>query len=80
MRAQRRGLWRRFCGVRTTSERAAVPGHDGVWVAAGYSGHGNVFGVLCGELAAAALAGKDDALLELFSPARLVHDTPAPAG
>ncbi|MFL6021373.1 MAG: NAD(P)/FAD-dependent oxidoreductase [Gaiellaceae bacterium] len=49
-----------------------VPGHKGVWVAAGYSGHGNVFGLLCGELVAAAILGGDDALLELFSPARLL--------
>jgi glycine/D-amino acid oxidase-like deaminating enzyme len=40
-----------------------VPGHDGVWLAAGYSGHGNVLGLMLGE---------DDALLELFSPARLL--------
>jgi gamma-glutamylputrescine oxidase len=51
----------------------AVPGHDGVWVAAGYSGHGNVFGLLCGELVADALLGRDDPLLQLFSPARLVQ-------
>jgi len=50
-----------------------VPGHDGVWVAAGYSGHGNVFGLLCGELVAGAILGRDDPLLELFSPARLVQ-------
>jgi gamma-glutamylputrescine oxidase len=50
-----------------------VPGHDGVWVAAGYSGHGNVFGVLCGELVAAALLGRDDPLLQLFAPARIVQ-------
>jgi glycine/D-amino acid oxidase-like deaminating enzyme len=50
-----------------------VPGHDGVWVAAGYSGHGNVFGLLCGELVAAALLERGDPLLELFSPARLVQ-------
>jgi glycine/D-amino acid oxidase-like deaminating enzyme len=50
-----------------------VPGHDGVWVAAGYSGHGNVFGLLCGELVADALLGQDDPLLQLFSPTRLVH-------
>ena len=36
----------------------AVPGHDGrVWVAAGYSGHGNVLGFGCGELVADALLG-----------------------
>jgi glycine/D-amino acid oxidase-like deaminating enzyme len=50
-----------------------VPGHDGVWVGAGYSGHGNVFGLLCGELVAGAILGRDDPLLELFSPARLVQ-------
>jgi glycine/D-amino acid oxidase-like deaminating enzyme len=50
-----------------------VPGHDGVWVAAGYSGHGNVFGVLCGELVASALLGRDDPLLQLFAPARIVQ-------
>jgi gamma-glutamylputrescine oxidase len=50
-----------------------VPDHDGVWVAAGYSGHGNVFGLLCGELVADAIAGNDDSLLELFSPARLLQ-------
>ena len=50
-----------------------VPGHDGVWVAAGYSGHGNVLGHLCGELIAAALLGGSDPLLDLFTPARLVQ-------
>jgi gamma-glutamylputrescine oxidase len=50
-----------------------VPGHDGVWVAAGYSGHGNVLGLLCGELVAAAVLGRDDALLQLFAPARIVQ-------
>jgi gamma-glutamylputrescine oxidase len=49
-----------------------VPGHDGVWIAAGYSGHGNVLGLMCGELVAAALQGAADPLLELFSPARLL--------
>jgi glycine/D-amino acid oxidase-like deaminating enzyme len=50
-----------------------VPGRDGVWVAAGYSGHGNVLGLLCGELVASAMLGRDDSLLELFAPARLVQ-------
>jgi glycine/D-amino acid oxidase-like deaminating enzyme len=49
-----------------------VPGHDGTWMAAGYSGHGNVLGLMCGELVAAAMLGQDDPLLELFSPARLL--------
>lgn len=50
-----------------------LPGHEGVWVAAGYSGHGNVFGLLCGELVAGAIAGHDDPLLQLFAPARIVQ-------
>jgi gamma-glutamylputrescine oxidase len=50
----------------------AVPGRPGTWVAAGYSGHGNVLGFMCGELIAATLMGKEDPLLELFAPARLL--------
>jgi gamma-glutamylputrescine oxidase len=49
-----------------------VPGHDGTWIAAGYSGHGNVLGFMCGELAAHALLDRQDDLLELFTPARLL--------
>lgn len=49
-----------------------VPGHDGVWIAAGYSGHGNVLGFLCGDLVGRALLGEQDALLDLLSPARLL--------
>jgi len=47
-----------------------VPGRDGVWVAAGYSGHGNVLGFACGELVADALLGRGSAQLELLDPAR----------
>jgi glycine/D-amino acid oxidase-like deaminating enzyme len=50
----------------------SLPGHDGTWVAAGYSGHGNVLGFMCGELVARALLGEEDPLLDLFSPARLL--------
>jgi glycine/D-amino acid oxidase-like deaminating enzyme len=49
-----------------------VPGRDGTWVAAGYSGHGNVLGFLCGRLVADAILGQDDPLLALFDPARLL--------
>jgi glycine/D-amino acid oxidase-like deaminating enzyme len=51
----------------------AVPGHDGrVWVAGGYSGHGNVPGFACGELVADALLGDTSSpQLELLDPARL---------
>jgi glycine/D-amino acid oxidase-like deaminating enzyme len=41
-------------------------GNDHVWVAAGYSGHGNVLGLACGELVGRGLAGEDVAELELF--------------
>ena len=54
-----------------------VTGHDGVWVAAGYSGHGNVLGLMCGELVAAAILGGEDSLLELFAPARLLEFEPS---
>ena len=48
-----------------------VPGHNGLWVAAGYSGHGNVLGFACGELVASAILGDTSApQLELFDPAR----------
>jgi gamma-glutamylputrescine oxidase len=49
-----------------------VPGQPGAWVAGGYSGHGNVLGFLCGELAARAILGDRDPLLDLFEPARLL--------
>jgi glycine/D-amino acid oxidase-like deaminating enzyme len=43
---------------------------DGVWVAGGYSGHGNVLGLACGDLAARAILGEHPAELEVFDPAR----------
>ena len=49
-----------------------LPGSDRVWVARGYSGHGNVLGLLCGELVADAILGRDPPLLDLFDPARLL--------
>jgi gamma-glutamylputrescine oxidase len=54
-----------------------VPARDGVWVSAGYTGHGNVLGLMCGELVAGAMLGRDDPLLELFSPARLLTFEPS---
>ena len=50
-----------------------VPGLENVWVAGGYSGHGNVLGFACGELVAGAVAGEEDPLLEHFEPARLLN-------
>jgi glycine/D-amino acid oxidase-like deaminating enzyme len=49
-----------------------VSGGDGVWIAAGYSGHGNVLGFACGRLVARAILGEHDPLLGLFEPARLL--------
>jgi gamma-glutamylputrescine oxidase len=49
-----------------------VPGRAGVWVACGYSGHGNVLGLVCGGLVAAAILGELPPELELFEPARLL--------
>ena len=50
-----------------------VPGGERVWVAGGYSGHGNVLGFLCGDLVAKAILGDEHPLLDLFTPARLMH-------
>ncbi len=49
-----------------------LPGRDGVWVALGYSGHGNVLALACGELVAQAVLGRPDARVAPFDPARLV--------
>lgn len=49
-----------------------VPGSERVWVAGGYSGHGNVLGFGCGRQVARAILGQQDSLLELFDPARLL--------
>ena len=48
------------------------PSRDGLWVAGGYSGHGNVLGLMCGDLVAQAILGEPHALLERMDPARLV--------
>jgi glycine/D-amino acid oxidase-like deaminating enzyme len=49
-----------------------VPGRDGMWVAGGYSGHGNVLGLACGDLVARAILGEHPVELNLFDPARFV--------
>ena len=49
-----------------------VPGEERVWVAGGYSGHGNVLGLLCGDLAAQAMLGRDAPELAWMNPARLL--------
>jgi gamma-glutamylputrescine oxidase len=67
----------RWAGIfGTTDDRlplvGRVPGRDGLWASIGYSGHGNVLGLACGELVARALLGDVDPVLELFDPARVV--------
>jgi len=48
-----------------------IPGHENLWVAGGYSGHGNVLGFACGALVADAIAGDTSSpQLSLFEPAR----------
>ena len=48
-----------------------VPDREGLWIAGGYSGHGNVLGFACGELVADAILGDTASpQLELFDPAR----------
>jgi gamma-glutamylputrescine oxidase len=49
-----------------------VPGEERLWVAGGYSGHGNVLGLLCGELVAQAILGREAPELAWFDPARLL--------
>jgi glycine/D-amino acid oxidase-like deaminating enzyme len=49
-----------------------APGQDRVWIAGGYSGHGNVLGFASGRLVARAILGEYDPKLELFEPARLL--------
>lgn len=49
-----------------------VPDSDRVWVAGGYSGHGNLLGFACGRLVARAIRGESDPLLATFDPARLL--------
>jgi gamma-glutamylputrescine oxidase len=51
-----------------------LPGRDGVWVAGGYSGHGNVLGLACGELVALDILGERRLELDLFDPSRPFPD------
>ena len=50
-----------------------LPMRENVWIAGGYSGHGNVLGLACGDLLARAILGESPPELELFDPARLVE-------
>ena len=46
-----------------------VAGHEAVWVAAGYSGNGNVLGLMRGELVAQAILGSPALELAILDPA-----------
>lgn len=66
---------RRWAGIwGTTPDEVPLvgrmPGREGVWIAGGYSGHGNVLGLACGDLVARALLGEEPPELELFDPGR----------
>ena len=52
-----------------------VPGREGVWIAGGYSGHGNALGLACGDLLARAILGEHLPELGLFDPARLAYSS-----
>ena len=69
------GVQARWAGIWGTTPDASplvgrVPGREGVWIAGGYSGHGNVPGLACGDLVARAILGESPPELELFDPAR----------
>ena len=49
-----------------------LPTRDNVWIAGGYSGHGNVLGLACGDLVAHAILGEPPPELALFEPARVM--------
>jgi glycine/D-amino acid oxidase-like deaminating enzyme len=63
----------RWAGIwGTTPDLVPLVGEvrDGVWVAGGYSGHGNALGLACGDLVARAILGEHPPELEIFDPAR----------
>jgi gamma-glutamylputrescine oxidase len=77
------GITHRWAGVwGETPDRLPLVGRlrEHVWVAGGYSGHGNVLGLACGDLLARAILGESPPELELFDPARLQLDSSHVAG
>jgi len=77
MLGRRPSIEHRWAGIfGSTADRlplvGRLPGDDRVWVSVGYSGHGNVMGLACGELVANAILGAPAPELELFDPARLL--------
>jgi len=77
MLGRRPSIEHRWAGIfGSTADRlplvGPLPGDARVWVSVGYSGHGNVMGLACGELVANAILGAPAPELELFDPARLL--------
>jgi glycine/D-amino acid oxidase-like deaminating enzyme len=64
--------WAGIFGITADLLPRRLPDRGGVWAACGYSGHGNVLGLACGELVANAILGRATPELELFDPARLI--------
>jgi gamma-glutamylputrescine oxidase len=65
----------RWAGIfGTTADLLPLVGRvrDGVWAACGYSGHGNVLGLACGDLVARGILGERPPLLDVFDPTRAV--------
>jgi glycine/D-amino acid oxidase-like deaminating enzyme len=63
----------RWAGIwGTTPDLEPLVGHvrDNVWIAGGYSGHGNALGLACGDLVARAILGDAVPALAAFDPAR----------
>jgi gamma-glutamylputrescine oxidase len=49
-----------------------LPGRPGVWVSLGYSGHGNVLALACGEAIAKAILGRPEPRLAPLNPERIL--------
>jgi gamma-glutamylputrescine oxidase len=62
------GVWGQTIDLLPLAGR--LPGSDRLWVAGGYSGHGNVLGFACGDLVAKAILGEAAPELPLFDPTR----------
>ncbi len=72
------GFWGQTADLLPLAGR--LPGSERIWVAGGYSGHGNVLGFACGDLVARAILGEATAIaaLEPFVPARALARPPGP--